>query len=56
MSKREDRKKKKIKEQRKNKNNNKKSNNNYHGYYEGLEYCSNLDDDEYACLWEAYPF
>lgn len=48
MSKRGERKKKKLKRQRRSKYQ-------YNvRYYDGLEYCSNLDDSEYNCLWECY--
>lgn len=47
MSKRGDKRRKKQKEQR-------HTNRNSLGYFEELEYCCNLDDDEYNCLWECY--
>lgn len=49
MSKRGERRKKKLKEVRRRPN----INNNVE-YFDGLEYCCNLDDDEYNCLWECY--
>lgn len=49
MSKRGDQRRKKQKEQRRTKRHYTDS-----GYYNGLEYCSNLDDYEYCYLWECY--
>lgn len=48
MSKRGERRKKKLKKQRRSKYQHNVR------YYDGLEYCCNLDDDEYNCLWECY--